>query len=93
MHFDDLIQKTANESGHSTEQVSVVVDSLVKTLQAALVADEAVTLAKLGNFSVCTRAARTKRDPKSKELIDIPACKTVKFTLSNSLKDALNRGL
>ncbi len=93
MNFETLIRKTAQKTSHSEDDVQRIVDSLIETFRDSLLADEPVVIETVGNFSVCTRAARSKRDPKSKELVEIPACKTVKFTLSNNLKTALNQGL
>lgn len=44
----------------------------------------------LGSFSTGQRAARTGRDPTTGGEIQLPAAKTVKFTVRKAFKDAVN---
>ncbi len=51
---------------------------------------EDISLIGFGTFSVAERAARTARNFRTKEIIDVPASKTVKFKVGKLLKDAVN---
>jgi DNA-binding protein HU-beta len=44
-----------------------------------------------GTFATGARAARSGRNPKTGETIEIPAAKTVKFTAGKAFKDAVNQ--
>ena len=58
----------------------------MKTLMLALAF---LTLTGFGTFKVSERAARTGRDPRTGNPIDIPASKAVRFTPGKTLKDAV----
>lgn len=51
--------------------------------------NEDIALVGFGTFSVAERAARTARNFKINELIDVPASRTVKFKIGKALKDAV----
>ncbi len=63
-------------------------DALNATLKAITkaVASEKVQLVGFGTFETKTRPARTGLNPRTKETIQIPACKYVSFKPSSSLK-------
>ena len=50
---------------------------------------EDVAIIGFGTFSVAERAARTARNFRTNELIDVPASKTVKFKVGKGLKDSV----
>jgi DNA-binding protein HU-beta len=52
--------------------------------------NDTVTLVGFGTFSVGERAARTGRDPRTKEAIKIKAARVPKFKAGKALKDAVN---
>ena len=54
-----------------------------------VVAGEKVSLVGFGNFDVKTREARTGRNPKTKEEIQIPATRIPQFKAGKALKDAV----
>ena len=56
---------------------------------AALHEEEKVQLMGFGSFEVKKRAARTGRNPRSKETIEIPASQTPVFKAGKALKDAV----
>ena len=58
--------------------------------QLSLRAGDSVTLVGFGTFSVSERAARTGRNPRTKEEITIEAAKVPKFKAGKALKDAVN---
>ena len=59
------------------------------TITAALHEEEKVQLMGFGSFEVKKRAARTGRNPRSKETIEIPASQTPVFKAGKALKDAV----
>lgn len=67
------------------QTLDAVLESMVKTLKSG---DE-VSIAGLGIFSVKARAARTARNPKTGETIQVPATKVPKFRAAKALKDAV----
>jgi DNA-binding protein HU-beta len=65
--------------------VETIVDSITSTLQKG----EDVSIAGLGIFEAKTRAARTGRNPRTGESINIPSMRVPKFRASKTLKDAV----
>ena len=49
-----------------------------------------INLVGFGNFSIFTVEARTGRNPKTGEVIQIPRYKQPRFKVSKKLKDAVN---
>jgi DNA-binding protein HU-beta len=50
---------------------------------------EEVSIAGLGIFAVKTRAARTARNPRTGETVQVPSMKVPKFRAAKALKDAV----
>jgi len=67
------------------QAVQAVVDSIVDTLKTG----EEVSIAGLGIFSAKMRAARTARNPRTGEPIQVPAMRVPKFRAAKALKDAV----
>ncbi len=67
------------------QTLDAVLESMVKTLKGG----GEVSIAGLGIFSVKPRAARTARNPKTGETIQVPATKVPKFRAAKALKDAV----
>ena len=59
--------------------VALVIDELVAAIAGALVAGDSVALRGLGTFSTAESKARTGRNPKTGEPLEIPAKTKVKF--------------
>lgn len=65
--------------------VEAMIDSIVDGLKGG----EEVSIAGLGIFEAKTRAARTGRNPRTGESIEIPAMRVPKFRAAKALKDAV----
>ena len=69
----------------SEEAVTALFDAIVHCLKRG---DE-VSIAGLGIFSVKARAARTARNPRTGEMVQVPAMKIPKFRAAKALKEAV----
>lgn len=67
--------------------VDVVFDSIVE----ALADGDKVVISGFGTFEVRTRVARSGRNPRTGEEINVPAQKTPAFKVGKILKDAVNK--
>jgi DNA-binding protein HU-beta len=89
MNKADLISKIAMNSGlskkDSEKALAAAIDAIVESLKAG----EKVQLVGFGIFDVKERAARTGRNPKTKEAIKIPSSRTPQFKAGKALKDAV----
>lgn len=85
-----LIEKIAKENGWTKKQVSEMMDATLTALEGALVAGETVQLFGFGTFTVKEIAARTGRNPRTGETVEIAASRKLAFSASKALKDKLN---
>lgn len=89
MNQAELILKTAAVSGISKKDVEHVLKTAGEVVSTALVDEGEAVLPGLGKLSVTQRAARTGRNPKTGEAIEIPAKKVPHFSAAKALKDAV----
>jgi DNA-binding protein HU-beta len=85
----ELIDKIASGTGLSKADASKALDSTLNAIKSALKKGQKVTLVGFGTFSVSKRKARKGRNPRTGDVITIPASKIPKFTSGKSFKDAV----
>ena len=90
MNKSDLVDAIAESAGLSKADAGRALDAFVDTVTAALKSGDAVSLVGFGTFSVRDRAARTGRNPRTGETIQIAASKNPAFKAGKALKDAVN---
>jgi len=90
-----IMNKTAiAEAVHETlggtkVQAEQVVDQVINSIVEGLKKGDEVSIAGLGIFSVKMRAARTARNPRTGEAVQVSAMKVPKFRAAKALKDAV----
>ena len=89
MNKSELISKVAEKAEVSKAEAGRVVDAVLDSVQEALAASDTVTLIGFGTFTVRERAARTGRNPRTNEPIQIKAAKVPAFKPGKALKDAV----
>ena len=90
MNKSELIDYVADASGLSKADAGRAVEAVVAGVTSALKQGDTVAVVGFGTFQVRARAARTGRNPKTKEAIQIPASKNPVFKAGKALKDAVN---
>ncbi|MXZ79784.1 MAG: HU family DNA-binding protein [Gammaproteobacteria bacterium] len=90
MKKTELIDQVASKANLSKTDAASAIDAVVSSISSALVSGDSVTLVGFGTFSVSARAARTGRNPRTGEPIQIAASKLVRFKAGKSLKDSVN---
>ena len=90
MNKSELIDAVAESADLSKADATKAVDAFASTVTDALNQGDQVTLVGFGTFTVRERAARTGRNPRTGESIDIPASKVPGFKAGKALKDAVN---
>lgn len=83
---DSLASKVSLPRPRAEEIVNVFLDDVTEALRRG----EKVNISGFGTFTVSDRKARTGRNPKTGEPIDIPASRSAKFKPGKNLKDALD---
>ena len=87
MNKAELIAAVAEKAGLSKKDSEAAVTAALDVITAALQEGDKVQLVGFGSFEVKSRAARTGRNPKTKETIEIPASKVPVFKAGKALKD------
>ncbi len=89
MNKSELIDAVAEKSGLSKSDAEGAVNGFIETVVSTLKGGGGVTISGFGAFSVSARAARTGRNPRTGEEIQIKATNAPKFKAAKAFKDAL----
>ena len=89
MNKTELIAAIAEKAGLTKKDAERVLTATFDSITAALAKGERVQVSGFGAFEVKTREARTGRNPRTKETIQIPASKNPVFKAAKALKDAV----
>jgi len=89
MNKSDLVDAVAADAGLTKADATKAVDALFDNISNALKKGDEVRLVGFGTFSVSERAARTGKNPRTGEPIQIAASKQPKFKAGKALKEAL----
>jgi len=89
MNKADIIDKVHEVVGGTRADAERAVETAIDSIVEALKKGKEVSIAGLGIFSSKTRNARTGRNPRTGESIDIPAMRVPKFRAAKALKDAV----
>jgi DNA-binding protein HU-beta len=85
MNKTELIAAIADESGLSKADAKKALDGYLSAVAKELKSGGKVTLVGHGTYQVIEKSARTGINPKTKESIQIPAKKVVKFKAASIL--------
>ena len=87
MNKSELIATMAKTSGLSKKHCEAALDAFVAATGDALKNGDKVHLVGFGTFEMKERAARTGRNPRTREPVDIPASKQPTFRPGKAFKD------
>lgn len=90
MNKSELIDAVATETGLNKTQAERAVTATLGKISSTLASAEDVALAGFGTFTAKIRPARTGRNPRTGEHLEIAASTTVAFKPGKALKEALN---
>ena len=79
MNKTDLVNEIAAKAKLNKVDAKSALDAVLESIAQALSNDDKVQLIGFGTFSVMEKEARTGINPRTKEKIEIPARKVVKF--------------
>ena len=90
MNKAELIDAVAEAADISKAAATRSVDTVLDSISGSLKKGDSVTLVGFGTFSVRARNARTGRNPRTGEALNIPASNMPVFKAGKALKDAVN---
>jgi len=89
MNKADIVSAVQQVLGGTKVQAEQAVDKVIESIVSSLTKGDEVSIAGLGIFSAKQRAARTARNPRTGETIQVAAMKVPKFRAAKALKDAV----
>ena len=89
MNNTEFIIAVAEKSGLSKVDAKKAVEAFVETVSSELKEGGKVALLGFGSFSVAEKSARKGVNPKTKQPIEIPARKSVKFKAGAELTEII----
>lgn len=90
MNKAELIAAMSEKAEISKKDAEKALKAFTDVVAEELKKGEKIQLVGFGTFEVTERAARTGRNPKSGEEMNIPASKAPKFKAGKALKDLIN---
>jgi len=89
MNKQALVEKISEKLGVTKVQGEEAVDCIINSIVDTLKSGGEVSIAGLGIFAAKQRAARTARNPRTGESIQVAAMRVPKFRAAKALKDAV----
>ena len=90
MNKTELVAAIAEKAELSKKDAEKALAAFTDIVADTLKNGDKIQLVGFGTFEVAERAARTGRNPQTKETIEIPASKSPKFKAGKALKDIVN---
>ncbi len=90
MNKTQLIDAMASKADLSKADAKKALEAFVEATSEALKSGDKISLVGYGTFSVSDRPARTGRNPRTGETMQIAAKKVVKFKPGKELADSVN---
>ena len=90
MNKADFIGAVSAAADLSRADAGRAVDAMIDVIKKALKKGDTISLVGFGTFTVRSRAARSGRNPRTGETINIEASKNPTFKAGKALKDAVN---
>lgn len=91
MNKSELIDAIAGGAGLSKSQAENALNAMIDAVKNAVASGDKVTLPGFGAWSQSQRSARQGRNPRTGEIVQIPASKGVKFSAGAQFKAAVNK--
>jgi DNA-binding protein HU-alpha len=91
MTKSEVVEAIAAGAQLSKKQAAAALDALVGAISGALAKGRAVQLMGLGTFSTARRKKRTARNPRTGELITVPARTVPVFRAATALRKAVSK--
>jgi DNA-binding protein HU-beta len=90
MNKSELIAAVAEAAGTTNRDAENVLNSFRDIVQDSVKAGDDVAYPGLGKFSQSARKARTARNPRTGETLNVPASKVPRFTAAAEFKRMVN---
>ena len=89
MNKQDIAEKVHGVLGGTKADAERAVEAMIDSIVSSLKKGDDVSIAGLGIFKTKMRAARTARNPRTGEAVNVPSMRVPKFQAAKALKDAV----
>lgn len=90
MNKGDLISMVSDKANLSKTQATEAINAVLNSIESTLKEGNKVSLVGFGTFACTERKARTGRNPRTGEAIEIPSKNIVKFKPGKELAGSVN---
>ncbi len=90
MNKQDLINEVAKNAGITKIAAATAVDAVLDSIKQALTTDDTVRLINFGTFKKKLVKAKTVRNPRTGEPVNVPEHNRVTFSPGEEMKQAAN---
>ena len=89
MNKQNIVDAVHSKIGGTKVSAEEAVDTMIWSIVDGLKKGDEISIAGLGIFSTKTRAARTARNPRTGESVQVQAMRVPKFRAAKALKDSV----
>ncbi len=89
MTKNELLSALAEQTGLKKTEVAKTMEALVSTVYKTLKKEKKIKLEGLGILVLRDRKARLARNPRTGEMVKVPAKKVVKLRVTKDMKEAI----
>ncbi len=93
MFKEDIIKRMSSTTGEPKRKVAMFINMFLDCVQMGLVKEKKVVLRGLGSFHVRVRKARRVANPRTGEIIMVPAGNVLRFRAGERLKKYIRSGM
>ena len=93
MTKSDIIREVSEGTGLTKVEIEAVLDGFIKSISESLKRGERVDLRGFGSFIIKQRAARSARNPATREIVHLQERHIPAFKVSKILKEIVNKSL
>ena len=86
----ELVERVSSKINLTKKQTEVIVNTVFQSITESLSQGKKVELRGFGSFRIRSRNARTGRNPKSGEKVDVPAKKVPFFKAGKELRELVD---
>lgn len=87
MTKSDLIEAVSRKTSLPKKRAEDIVNAVFESMSSALLEDHRIEVRGFGSFSIRTYDARTGRNPRTGESVDVDEKKSVHFKVGKELRD------
>jgi DNA-binding protein HU-beta len=91
MNKNELISAVADAAELSKKDATAAVNATIDAISKAMAEGDKVQLIGFGTFETRERSAKTAKNPRTGETVEVPACKAPAFKAGKALKELVNK--